>query len=209
MGRWIVEHKPKSDRPPLTQYELDLLATPTEELEKRTFVFSFDRDKFEVRISTGEYWQQLLQAHLYFDHVITQILSEALANPDAVSLTRMGFARKCQFILALNLLPAPLVSTAEAINGLRNKIAHDLNFEISDKDFRDIENCTPKHLREIAETEDDRKPGPLRFNELLRVVLFQIEVLRQEKALGRLIERKGALRLRVVLDQTPGVVYKK
>jgi hypothetical protein len=100
------------------------------------------------------------------------------------------------------------VSTAEAINGLRNKIAHDLNFEISDKDVRDIENCTPKRLREIAETEDDRKPGPLRFNELLRVVLFQIEVLRQENSLERLTTLKAAVRLRIVLDQTPGIVYK-
>jgi len=191
--------KPKIDRPPLTQFELELLATPTEELKQRTSVFSFDRDRFEARISTGEHWQQLLQAHLYYDHVITQLLSDALDNPDAVSLNR----------LALNLLPAPLVSTVEAINGLRNKIAHDLNFEISDKDVRDIESCTPKYLRDIAETEDDRKPGPLRFNELLRVVLFQIEVLRQNNVLGRLTNLKSALHLRTVLDQTPGIVYKE
>ena len=205
----MSKRKPKIDRPPLTQFELELLATPTEELKQRTSVFSFDRDRFEARISTGEHWQQLLQAHLYYDHVITQLLSDALDNPDAVSLNRMGFAQKCQFILALNLLPAPLVSTVEAINGLRNKIAHDLNFEISDKDVRDIESCTPKYLRDIAETEDDRKPGPLRFNELLRVVLFQIEVLRQNNVLGRLTNLKSALHLRTVLDPTPGIVYKE
>jgi hypothetical protein len=102
----VSEREPNSDHPQLTQYELELLATPTEELKQRTSVFSFERDRFEARISTGEHWQQLLQAHLYLDHVITQILSEALDNPDAVSLNRMGFAQKCQFILALNLLPA-------------------------------------------------------------------------------------------------------
>ncbi|TMJ92478.1 MAG: hypothetical protein E6G77_25420 [Alphaproteobacteria bacterium] len=83
--------------PPLTAEELELLATPTEELKRRTEVFSFDYDRFKKRIEIGEHWQQLLQAHLYFDHVITQLLSEALVNPDAVNVSRMSFSRKLQF----------------------------------------------------------------------------------------------------------------
>ena len=57
-----------------------------EELKARTNVFSFDRAKFEARIVTGEPWQQLLQAHLYFDHVITRMLTDALKNPTAINL---------------------------------------------------------------------------------------------------------------------------
>jgi hypothetical protein len=52
------------------------------ELRKRVEVFSFDDEQLKARISTGERWQQLLQAHLYFDHVITRLLVDELANPD-------------------------------------------------------------------------------------------------------------------------------
>jgi hypothetical protein len=201
----MPDHTLKTARPPLTAEDLELLATPTEELQRRTEVFSFDQDRFKKRIATGEHWQQLLQAHLYFEHVVTQLLSDALANPDAVNVSRMSFSQKLQFISALNLLPPELISSVEFINGLRNKIAHKLDFEIGDKDVRDFTNCVPKRLRDIASQDDDRAPGPLRFNELLRVVLLQIEVLRQQYALNRLTTRKAEIRLRTVLEKTPGV----
>jgi hypothetical protein len=124
------------DQPPrssLTAEDLELLATADEELKKRTSKFSFDIDRFTSRIWTGERWQQLLQAHLYYDHVITQIFVEALPKPDALNVSRMSFSQKLQFISALGLLPAPLVSPIDSVNNLRNKIAHDLSFELSPK----------------------------------------------------------------------------
>jgi hypothetical protein len=100
-------------------------------------------------------------------------------------------------------------STVEFINGLRNKIAHDLNFEISDKDERDLASCTPKRLRDIMMTANGRDSGgPLRFNELLRIVLLQIEVIRQNHAFSRLSGRKAHIRLRTVLERTEGAIYR-
>jgi hypothetical protein len=201
--------RPRIERPPLTAEDLALLATPAEELKERTHVFSFDRDRFEKRIASGENWQQLLQAHLYYDHVITQLLTEALVKPEDVKVSRMSFSQKLQFLSALGLLRPEFVSPIEFVNGLRNKISHDLSFEISDKDVRDFANCIPTYLRDVASSEDDREPGPLRFNELLRIVLFQIEVFRQEHAMRRLNERKATIRLRTVLEKTPNIVYKE
>ena len=159
-------------RDPLTPEELDLLATPDEELRNWTKTFSFDRERFNARISSGERWQQLLQAHLYFDHVITQLLvDDALANPDVINAQRMGFVQKLQLIQALGLLNSDLVPPVEFINGLRNKIAHDLSFEISDKDESDLANCTPKFLRDVVVEDSERSEGagPVRFWELLHV----------------------------------------
>jgi hypothetical protein len=197
------------ERPPITAEDLELIATPDSELRKRVEIFSFDDERFKARISTGERWQQLLQAHLYFDHVLSQLLVEALANPDAIDAHRMSFLQKLQLIRALGLLPDDLASSVEFINGLRNKIAHDLNFEISDKDERDLTNCTPKHLRDImmADSEHD-SASPLRFHELLRIILLQIEVIRQQHAFERLSQRKSIIRLRTVLERTEGAVYR-
>lgn len=204
-----MEHeKLKRSRPSISQEDLALLATPMSELKKQTHVFSFDADRFKSRIlSDGERWQHLLQAHLYFDHVITRMLEDALPNAGAVDLDRMAFSQKLRFIAAMKLLSSELVSTVTHINDLRNKIAHNLEFEITDQHELDLKNCTPKGLREIMETDKDHKPGPLRFNELLYVVLLQIEVIRHSHALERLNMRKSTLRLRSVLDRTPGVVW--
>jgi hypothetical protein len=94
------------ERPPITAEDLELIATPDAELHKRVEIFSFDDELFKARISTGDRWQQLLQAHLYFDHVITQLLVDALANPDAINASRMSFLQKLHLIQALGLLPA-------------------------------------------------------------------------------------------------------
>jgi hypothetical protein len=205
------EEKPLTvlERPPITAEDLELIATPDAELRKRVELFSFDREQFSVRISTGDRWQQLIQAHLYFDHAITLLLVEEFANPDAINTTRMSFIQKLQLVQALGLLPADLVSVIEFINNLRNKIAHDLNFEISDKDERDLSNCTPKRLRDIVVIDNDRNlSGPPRFHELLRIVLLQLEVIRQSQAFRRLSERKSIIRLRTVLEKTEGAIYR-
>jgi len=95
------------------------------------------------------------------------------------------------------------------MNGLRNKIAHNLDFEISDKDERDLANCTPKRLRDIMVADNERDAaGPLRLHELLRIILLQIEVIRQSHALDRLRNRKAGIRLRTVLEKTEGAVYR-
>lgn len=198
----------KADRPPLTAADLELLSTPDIELRKRVEVFSFDDAQFKARISTGEKWQQLIQAHLYYDHVITSLLVDALVNAEAINASRMGFLQKLKLVEALGLIPDELISTVEFINSLRNKIAHDLKFELNEKDERDFTNCTPKRLRDIMLTEN-RESGPIRFHELLRIVLLQIEVIRQGLAFRRLEERKLMIRLRTVLERTDGAVYRE
>jgi hypothetical protein len=190
----------EAKRPPLTEEELELLATPNQDIRTKVSQFCFDPDKFTDRIFAGERWRQLLQAHLYFDHVITRTLTDALSNPDALNLRRTGFYQKLQLIAAMDLLPASLTSVIEFINALRNKIAHDLDFVIRDDDVNDLINCTPKHLRDVAE-EEERRSGPLQFHELLRVILFQIEVVRQDHEYQRMTGRKMGLRLRAVLDK--------
>jgi hypothetical protein len=203
------ESRPESEPQPLTADDLELLATPTEELEKRINVFSFDEKRFTSRISSGVKWQQLLQAHLYYDHVLARLLSDALQNPDAINVKRLGFAQKLQFISALSLLNPGIISAVGFINNLRIKMAHELDFEIDDKSVRDLENCTPMYLREIILKEDGRKPGPILFYELLRIILLQIEVMRQSNALERLLARKTAIRLRTVAEGTPDVIYRE
>lgn len=187
--------------------ELELLSTSDEDIRKRHQTFCFNREDFTKKIRSGDRWQQLIQAHLYFEHVVSQILADALAKPEAIALSRMGFSQRVDLIVAMALLPDELVTPVRKISGLRNKIAHDLTFEISDNDIRDLENCTPVFLRDAVRAEPGREEGSLSLEELLTVILLKADLLRQQRAAIREINRKSEIRLRTVLRNTPGVTY--
>jgi hypothetical protein len=120
-----------------------------------------------------------------------------------------GFANKLQLIAAMSLLTSDIISPIGFINNIRNKIARDLSCEISDQTVTDLRNCTPLNIRQAAEKAKGRTPGPLLFHDLLYVVLLMAEVQRQEHEFQRITSRKSAIRMRTVLERTPGAVYKK
>lgn len=199
----------KPGRPPITPEELKLLATPDNDLRAQACVDCFDQATFLQRINQGERWQQLLQTHLYYDHVVSKMLTDALVDPEAVNLSRMGFAQKLSFVKALGLLDADVVTAMAKVNDLRNKIAHDLTFDLTDQIVSDLRNATPKPIRDAASGasgRDTTKKVP--FNELLVAILMMAEVQRQAHNLQRLRDQKARIRLRTVLEKTPGAVYK-
>ena len=200
---------PSRDTAPITREDLTLLGTPDVEIREKTAILSFDQKSFEERISIGDKWQQLMQAHLYFDHVVTQLLIDDLADPEAINIARMNFAQKLSLVKALGLLSGELVSIVEHINKIRNRIAHVLDFVISWKEEQDLRNTTPKYLRDAVLADSSRKPGAIQFYELLLVALLKIEVIRQEHECRRLLNRKAEIRLRTVLEKTPDAVYRE
>jgi hypothetical protein len=186
---------------PLSADDLAFLALTDDELRQKSETRSFDIVVFQTRMNTGENWVRLIQAHLYFDHVLTAMLVEALMNADAINASRMGFAQKAQLINAMGLLPQELISPIEFINSLRNKIAHQLDFSISEQDIKDLANCVPRDLRDtMVDFEGLSAAEPLGLHHLLVVVLLNVEVARQRHAYQRLVYRQAALRLRKALD---------
>ena len=198
----------RQQRPPLSQQDLDLLAKPENEIREDAEQFSFDFERLKQRISSGDKWQQLIQAHLYLDHVIVKMLRENLIHPDSIDLKQMSFSSKIKLLHAMGLLPDDLFSTIQFINKLRNNIAHDLLFEMTEKDEQNLRNCTPQFLRNIIEEDEGRSPGPIQFFELLYVLILKIEIIRQHHAFARLMTRKGEIRLRTVLEKTPNAIYR-
>jgi hypothetical protein len=177
----------------------ELLALSFEQLKERARVCSFDSDKLTDRLRTGERWHQLIQGHLYIDHVIVNMLTEALEKPASIRLSRLGFQQKLELVEALALLPTELVSIASLVNKLRNRIAHSLEFQVSESDVIDLRNCVPSRMREALQADAKENPeksmvddvGNPTFGGLLLVTVLQIEVVRQEKALARLEARKN------------------
>lgn len=191
----------------VSEDDLALLATPDAEIIERNQVFCFDEDEFEARMKSGDRWQQVIQAHLYFEHVVSQILVEAMPRPEAVSMSRMGLSQRLDLVSALDLLPDELLVCVRKINSLRNKIAQDLSFEISNDDVRDVSNCTPPHLRKAIVETASRVSGPPELHELVSVVVLMCDIVRQKNAARRALSKKSEVRLRTVLRKTPGARY--
>jgi hypothetical protein len=187
---------------PLTEDERVLLNTPDEEIHEKYKPLSFDTQRFKERITIGEPWQQLIQAHLYLDHTISLMIADALHKPSAINTGRMGFVQKLQLVEGMGLLRDDVISAIRVVNGLRNSIAHDLNFEICDTDVRNVVNAIPKFLREIMKAEKGRPKGPLSFVEALTVLTLHSEVERTRHIITRVMNKKGELRLRDVLNKT-------
>jgi hypothetical protein len=177
---------------PFSPEDLKLLATPDAEIRREASVCSFDQRKLADRIRTGEHWQQLLQAHLYYDHVVTCMLTEELKNPDAINVKRMGFFQKLRLVRAMGLLPEALTVVVERINSLRNKIAHELNFEIDENQVQEL--CAL-----IAPSPYPEGEEPLTFNVMLYAALLKIDEIRQHHVARRRTMRKAFLNARRVL----------
>ncbi|WP_417743762.1 hypothetical protein [Salipiger sp.] len=193
----------------ITEEDLELLSTPDEEIIKQNEVWSFDCDKFRSEIKTGERWQQLVQSQIYLEHIVAQILRDAIPFPDEISFARMPFGPRLDLARALDLMPSDIVVAARRISRMRNRVAHNLSFEISDDQIRDLENCTPSHLRKAIKEGTDRPTGPPQFFELLEAIVLMVDIHRQRHLSSLMLRRKSEIRLRTVLERTPGARYVK
>jgi hypothetical protein len=185
-------------RPPLSDEDRKLLSTSEAELRNSVRTPCFDLDQYNSRV-TGERWQQLIQSHLYYDHVISTLLTEHLVNPEAINASRMGFAQKLDLIEALGLIPQDEVSAVKVVNKLRNKIAHDLSFQISEKDEIDLYNCLPDSLKRDTKILQARVSAEQFFIEMLSSLLCLIEIRRQQHSLNKLYSKKLGAEARAVL----------
>ena len=182
-----------------TEEELRLLAASGDELAEWTKEMSFDIDRLVARLK-GERWQQILQAHLYFDHVLSALLKEELRHPDAIDVKRMSFAQKLQLVHAIGLVRSDIVPTIAAVNRVRNRLAHDLEAEIGDGEVQQLTNTVPSWFKkQVMKPEEWKGPDVLR--DTLVYLLAFLDGERQRQALRRLQQRKAYLNAARVLDQ--------
>ena len=179
----------------LSKFDQELYDANEKDIARRAETFSFDLKRFVSRIDACDTWQKLLQAHLYLDHVVSKALNDALVCPSAILTSRMGFAQKASLIEALGILPAEILIPIRAINRLRNKAAHELDFEISEDDARSIVDKVPKALRYLVEQTRDTAESPQHFGMVLKFMVVQTEIMRHENVRIRLTSRQRDLKL--------------
>ena len=130
-------------------------------LENEARISSFDRDDFFKRVKVGDDWQRLIQAQIYMEFIAERFLEAELPNPKLVELERMSFSARLNLIAALALIPNDFVPAVRKLSGFRNKFAHKLRFEVTEKEVSALRSLIPIGLRKIAEEPDLRETeGP-------------------------------------------------
>lgn len=99
---------------------------------------SFDIGEFIERISSGEDWTKLIVAHIYLDHIITEVLREHLDYPDSYLEGHRAFAEKLVVCQASGYFRHEFGRLLKAINSVRNHFAHELVFRVTDQEKRNL-----------------------------------------------------------------------
>ena len=116
-----------------------------------------------------------------------KLIYEALPNPEAIDLTRLGFPLKVDLAIALRLLLPEEKPAYIVLNKLRNRLAHDLDVEIGRTEEIELFHAMGSMQRLSL---SNRSPDDFQFPDLLRRVIAVLFVS-TEVALQKLIESKA------------------
>lgn len=181
--------------------DADLINTPDKELQDRCEVMSFDIDKMVDRVNGGA-WHNVVQAHLYYDHIVSSTISENVTHPKALGLERLSFSQKLAILSALDLIRSDFAALLRRINKLRNTISHDLDFELTEEDIGFVLAAVPSDMNEAIILDSSLGEG-ITFQKMLVVTILLADLDRQKLAKQRIMKKKGELRLRAALDSLP------
>jgi hypothetical protein len=192
----------------LTQEEIRLLKESDDDLQDQAAVLSFDvnvmKSRLGAALKSGENWAIIIHTHLYLDHILTQTLVEALTKPKALQVDRLSFSQKVAFLDALGLLSDELKPMVLAINKMRNKIVHEIDFNISSENENKLFNTVSNESRASFHfSKEDNN-----FSMLTRVAIALAEAERAKNVLHRLRQRQASIKfklwkekVRILLDE--------
>jgi hypothetical protein len=78
----------------------------------------------------------LIGVHLHLEAFLIELVTRSLAKPAALDLDRLNFPSKLGLAVALGVVPELAFPALKSINSLRNRLAHNLNAELTDSDAR-------------------------------------------------------------------------
>lgn len=83
-----------------------------------------------------DYLGRILRSHLYVEHYMTKYLQESNPRLGKLSSTRITFSQKIDLLDPQDELLIEIIPGIRQLNKIRNKLAHNLSEEISDKELQ-------------------------------------------------------------------------
>ena len=92
----------------------------------------------------------LLRGHLWVEQHLVALLETELKRPEALNLDRMAFAQKVNLADALGMVTPDDAGTLRILNGMRNRLAHDLTGQPTEEDVARLESSVSESQRGLA-----------------------------------------------------------
>lgn len=108
--------------------------------------FEAQYNKFMEDTESESILQIILRAHLYIEYELTEILNKTLKYPNELG-TNINFSMKLKLLLALDAIPPELKDPIKHLNTLRNKYAHELNYQFDERMYDKFYNTLSGKLK--------------------------------------------------------------
>ncbi len=73
----------------------------------------------------------ILKAHLFIERLVDSLIEEKLDKPESFLKNQVSFNLKVDLAHSLGVLTDRLVSSIKSLNSIRNKYAHNLDYQVS------------------------------------------------------------------------------
>jgi hypothetical protein len=154
--------------------------------------------QFLAHISMDAPLEIILRGHLWVESSLIRLIEEVLPHPEAIDLARFTFPQKLGLGVALGLVRPDYAPAYLKLNGLRNRVAHDLFSAITQMDQVELLHALGPALRHMSgvDAEEHREelfPDPLRA--AIATLLLELDGVRESVIKHR--EEMAALHKRV------------
>jgi len=165
---------------------------------------AFTHEELVAHLEGADAMNSIIKGHLYFEHILSTSISDALPRPDELDIRRLGFLSKLDLTLALGVLPPEFRRAGTCLNEIRNKVAHRLNFSFADEHYEALWESLPTPVRMvILEHRGLNKldTEQIHMNHMLIGMVVFAETNRRHAAIGRAKDSvaaehlKGAIRI--------------
>lgn len=137
-------------------------------------------DLYLEHINADDPLQIIVRGHLYVESAMISLIESNLPNPTGIDFTKFNFHQKLEIAVALGLVKSDECHSLLQLNSLRNKLAHNLHIEFTDKSLTNITQSFDPESRELYKSFAN---GKIDLKDMLRVaitVLYdKLEVKRQ------------------------------
>jgi hypothetical protein len=95
----------------------------------------------------------VIRAHIFIEHELRRLIEAAIPNPEHLELDKLSYGNAIKLVFALG-FDLRFKGSLQILGRLRNKFAHKLDMQLSDKDADDIYRSLSVRDRELMATVD-------------------------------------------------------
>ena len=160
-------------------------------------------DRFFEDVGDGSPRSSVLFGHLWLEAELLNSLRAAMPFPNQVSLTRLPFDLKVGLVAAHGLMAEDEKGAFKRLNVLRNRIVHDLHYDLAEKDEVDLLNSLGKRHRVRFAMVVRSDAEPMTFPDKLQMA---INVMHTSLQLDREAAEAAHVRLRAAATRVEDAV---